>query len=109
MSPISTRIPTNDQYSFDTSLKLDQRLNDAMKLIGWVSFSSINQSLEADGTSADFGRFLSAANPAAQPAVTACFNSTAALTGYPVNSPGFIGATSVPFLFAPTTRSTLGP
>jgi len=84
-------------------------LNNAMKLVGWVSFSSINQSLEADGTSADFGRFLSAANPAAQPAVTACFNSTAALSGYPVNSPGFIGATPVPFLFAPTTGSTFGP
>jgi len=101
--------PTNDQYSFDTSLKLDQRLSDAMKLVGWVMFSNVDQSLEADGTSADFGRFLSAANPAAQPAVNACFNSTAALTGYPVNPPGFIGATPVPFLFAPTTGSTFGP
>ena len=101
--------PTNDQYSFDTSLKLDQRLTDTMKLVGWVMFSNVDQSLEADGTSADFGRFLSAANPAAQPAVTACFTSTAALTGYPVNSPGFVGPTPVPFLFAPTTGSTFGP
>ena len=101
--------PTNDQYSFDTSLKLDHRLSDTLKLVGWVSFSNIDQQLEADGTSADFARFLSAANPAVQPAVNACFASTAALTGYAVNQPGFIGATPVPFLFAPTTGSTFGP
>ncbi len=101
--------PTNDQYSFDTSLKLDQRVNDQMKLVGWVLFSNVDQSLVADGTSADFARFLSAANPAAQPAVNACFASTAALTGYKVNQPGFIGQIPVPFLFAPATGSTFGP
>ena len=101
--------PANDQYSFDTSLKLDQTLSDHLKLVGWVLFSNVDQSLVADGTSADFARFLSAANPAAQPAVNACFQSTAALTGYPVNSPGFIGSIPVPFLFAPATGSTFGP
>lgn len=101
--------PTNDQYSFDTSLRLDQRLSDHLKLVGWVLYSNVDQSLVADGTSADFARFLSAANPAAQPAVTSCFASTAALTGYPVNSPGFIGQIPVPFLFAPATGSTFGP
>ena len=101
--------PTNDQYSFDTSIRLDHQINEKLKLTGWVLFSNVDQSLVADGTSADFARFLSAVNPAAQPAVTACFNSTAALTGYPVNQPGFIGKVPVPFLFAPATGSTFGP
>ena len=101
--------PTNDQYSFDTSLRLDQTVNDHMKLVGWVLFSNVDQSLVADGTSADFARFLSAANPAAKPAVDACFASTAALTGFAVNQPGFIGQIPVPFLFAPATGSTFGP
>ena len=101
--------PSNDQYSFDTSIKLDQRMTDHLKLVGWVSFSNVDQALIADGTSADFARFLSAANPAAQPAVTSCFATTAALTGYKVNPPGFIGQIPVPFLFAPATGSTFGP
>jgi iron complex outermembrane receptor protein len=101
--------PSNDQYSFDSSIKLDHRLTDTLKLVGWVSYSNVDQALIADGTSADFARFLSAANPAAQPAVTSCFASTAALTGYPVNQPGFIGQIPVPFLFAPATGSTFGP
>lgn len=101
--------PTNDQYSFDTSIRIDHQVNDKMKLTGWVLYSNVDQSLVADGTSADFARFLSAKNPAAQPAVDACFASTAALTGYPVNQPGFIGKIPVPFLFAPATGSTFGP
>ncbi|WP_353228633.1 TonB-dependent receptor [Novosphingobium sp.] len=101
--------PTNDQYSFDTSLRLDQRLTDGVKLVGWVSYSNVDQSLVADGTSADFGRFLNAVNPAAKPAVDACFATTAALTGYKVNQPGFIGQIPVPFLFAPANGSTFGP
>lgn len=101
--------PTNDQYTFDTSLRLDHQISDKLKLIGWVLYSNVDQSLVADGTSADFARFLSAKNAAAQPAVDACFASTAALTGYPVNQPGFIGKIPVPFLFAPATGSTFGP
>lgn len=100
--------PTNDQTSFDVSLKLEHDLG-KMKLVGWLLYSKINQDLVADGTSADFARYLSAANPAAQPAVTKCFTSTAALTGYAVNQPGFIGSVPVPFLFAPATGSTFGP
>ncbi|MDE2405715.1 MAG: TonB-dependent receptor [Sphingomonadales bacterium] len=100
--------PTNDQRSFDISLKLDHDFG-AMKLIGWMLYSDIHQDLVADGTSADFARYISAANPAAQAAVNKCFSSTAALTGYAVNQPGFIGATPVPFIFAPATGSTFGP
>ena len=56
-----------------------------------------------------FLRFISAANPAGQAGVNACFASTAALTGYPVNQPGFIGQIPVPFIFAPANGSTFGP
>ena len=38
-----------------------------------------------------------------------CFATTAALTGFKVNQPGFVGATPVPFIFAPATGSTFGP
>ncbi|MBC2667965.1 TonB-dependent receptor [Novosphingobium piscinae] len=100
--------PTNDQTSFDISLKVEHDLGKA-KLIGWVLYSNINQDLVADGTSADFARYISASNPAGQAAVNQCFASTAALTGYAVNQPGFIGALPVPFLFAPTNGSTFGP
>ena len=103
---------TNDQKSFDISAKLDQELSDSLKLVGWVLYSDVKQDLVADGTSADFGRFLSAANASATGAaagVASCFSSTAALTGYPVNQPGFIGKVPVPFLFAPATGSTFGP
>ena len=103
---------TNDQKSFDISAKLDQELSDNLKLVGWVLYSDVKQDLVADGTSADFGRFLSAANATSTGAaagVASCFSSTAALTGYPVNQPGFIGKVPVPFLFAPATGSTFGP
>ena len=100
--------PTNDQTSFDISLKVEHDLGVA-KLIGWMLYSNINQDLVADGTSADFARYINAANPAAQAAVNQCFSSTAALTGYGVNPPGGIGAIPVPFIFAPANGSTFGP
>ena len=101
--------PTNDQKSFDFSAKIDHELSDNLKLVGWGLYSNVNQDLVADGTSADFARFISAAQPAGQAAVNACFASTAALTGYPVNAPGGIGAIPVPFIFAPANGSTFGP
>lgn len=101
--------PTNDQTSFDGSIKLDKDLADGLKLVGWALYSNVNQDLVADGTSADFARFISASNPAAAGAVNACFASTAANTGFPVNQPGFIGKVPVPFIFAPATGSTFGP
>lgn len=101
--------PTNDQTSFDISAKLDHELSDNLKLVGWALYSNVNQDLVADGTSADFARFISAADPAGAAAVNACFASTAALTGYPVNQPGFIGQLPVPFIFLPAQGSTFGP
>ena len=100
--------PSNDQTTFDVSAKLEHDFG-AAKLTAWALYSDIKQDLVADGTSADFARYISAANPAAQPAVNACFASTAALTGFRVNQPGFIGAIPVPFIFAPATGSTFGP
>ena len=100
--------PTNDQTSFDISAKIEHDF-DTMKLSFWALYSNIKQNLVADGTSADFARYTSAANPAGAAAVAKCSASTAALTGFKVNPPGFIGATPTPFIFAPTTGSTFGP
>ena len=101
--------PTNDQKSFDMSLKLDQELSDSLKLVAWALYSDVKQDLVADGTSADFARFISAKDPRAQSSVNSCFASTAALKGYPVNQPGAIGQIPVRFIFAPANGSTFGP
>lgn len=100
--------PTNDQTTVEGSVKLDHDFG-GVKLSAWGLYSNVKNDLVADSTSADFARYLSAVNPAAQAAVTQCFASTAALTGFPINAPGFIGATPVPFIFAPATGSTFGP
>ena len=52
--------PTNDQTSLDFSAKLDHELSDSLKLVGWALYSDVDQDLVADGTSADFARFLGA-------------------------------------------------
>ncbi len=100
--------PTNDQQTIEASLKLDHDFG-GMALSVWGLFSDIHNSLVADGTSADFARYISAAQPAGAATVNACFASTATLTGFPVNQPGFIGRVPVPFIFAPATGSTFGP
>jgi iron complex outermembrane recepter protein len=100
--------PTNDQTSFDVSGKIEHEFG-AMKLTAWALYSDVKQDLVADGTSADFARYIAAANPAARPGVNQCFATTAALSGFPVNPPGFIGAIPVPFIFAPATGTTFGP
>ena len=99
--------PTNDQKTFEASAKLDHDF-DFARLTGWALYSDIKNDLTADGTSADFARYISAALPAGQAAVNACFASTAKLTGYPLNPPAFIGQIPVPFIFAPATGSTFG-
>jgi iron complex outermembrane recepter protein len=100
--------PTNDQKSFDASAKIEHEFG-STKLTAWALYSDIKQSLVADGTSADFARYISAAQPAGAATVNSCFASTAALTGFKVNQPGFIGAIPVPFIFAPSNGSTFGP
>ena len=100
--------PTNDQQTFEASLKLDHDFGEMM-LTSWVLYSKIENDLVADGTSADFARYISAVQPAGAATVNSCFASTAALTGFAVNQPGFIGRIPVPFIFAPATGSTFGP
>jgi iron complex outermembrane recepter protein len=100
--------PTNRQETFEASIKLDHDFGPAT-LSAWALYSDIKNDLTADGTSADFARYISAANPAAQSTVNACFASTAALTGFPLNPPTFIGQIPVPFIFAPANGSTFGP
>lgn len=100
--------PTNDQQSFDVSAKLEHEFETAT-LTAWALYSDVKQDLVADGTSADFARFIGAALPSGAATVNSCFASTAANTGFPVNPPGFIGAIPVPFIFAPANGSTFGP
>ncbi|MEP0393493.1 MAG: TonB-dependent receptor [Erythrobacter sp.] len=99
--------PTNEQDSFDISAKVEHDFGD-MTLTAWALYSDVDQLLTADGTSADFARFINAADPAAQGVVDSCFATTAELTGFPVAQPGFIGQIPVPFIFAPANGSTFG-
>ncbi|MFN4019841.1 MAG: TonB-dependent receptor [Erythrobacter sp.] len=100
--------PTNDQTTFEASAKIEHQF-DSMTLTAWALYSDVDQSLTADGTSADFARFtFPGATPTSVAASNACFASTAALTGYPLNAPTFIGQVPVPFIFAPANGSTFG-
>lgn len=105
--------PTNDQESFDVSGKVEHDFG-RMKLVAWALYSDVQQNLVADGTSADFARYISPALGAPANATNTavsnlCFSSTAALTGFPVNQPGFVGNTPVPFIFDVVNGSTFGP
>jgi iron complex outermembrane receptor protein len=103
--------PTNDQTTFEVSGKVEHEF-EGVTLTGWVLYSDVDQSLTADGTSADFARFLDFTGTATGDlarANAACFASTAELTGFPLNAPTFIGQIPVPFIFAPANGSTFGP
>jgi iron complex outermembrane receptor protein len=101
--------PTNDQVTFETSAKVEHEF-ESTTLTAWVLYSDVDQSLTADSTSADFARFtFPGATPASVAASNACFASTAALTGFPLNQPTFIGNNPVPFIFDPANGSTFGP
>lgn len=105
--------PTNDQSTVEASLKIDHDFGD-MGLTAWAAYSNIQNDLTADGTSGDFARYIAPglgapANPVNTAVMNKCFATTAALTGYSVNSPGFIGKVPVPFLFDPVNGSTFGP
>ena len=100
--------PTNDQTTFEASAKIEHQF-ESMTLTAWALYSDVDQSLTADGTSADFARFtFPGATPASVAASNACFASTAQLTGFPQNAPTFIGQTPIPFIFDPATGSTFG-
>jgi iron complex outermembrane receptor protein len=105
--------PTNDQTSFDVSAKLEHQFESA-KMTVWALYSKVDQALTADGTSADFARYIAPAlgapvNPTNLAVSNACFASTAALTGFAQNSPTFIGSNPIPFIFDPANGSTFGP
>lgn len=101
--------PTNNQTTFETSAKIEHEFEGAT-LTAWALYSDVDQSLTADSTSADFARFtFPGATPASVAASNACFASTAALTGFPLNPPTFIGNNPVPFIFDPVNGSTFGP
>lgn len=101
--------PTNDQETYEGSIKIEHKF-DFATLTAWGLYSNVDQSLTADGTSADFARFTFPTGTAASTAASnACFASTAALTGYPLNPPAFIGTVPTPFIFDPANGSTFGP
>lgn len=101
--------PTNDQTTFEASAKIEHKFESAT-LTAWLLYSDVQQSLTADGTSADFARFtFPGATPASVAAANACAASTLRLAGFPLNAPTFIGTSPVPFIFNPATGSTFGP
>lgn len=101
--------PTNQQQTFEASAKVEHEF-EGVTLTAWALYSDVDQSLTADGTSADFARFtFPGATPDSVAASNACFASTAQLTGYPLNAPTFIGNNPIPFIFDPVNGSTFGP
>ncbi len=105
-------VPTNSQRTSEASVKIDHDFSN-MTMTAWAAYSNIKNDLSADGTSADFARYISPAlgapsNPTNLAVQNRCFASTAALTGFRVNQPGFVGAIPVPFIFAPASGSTFG-
>ena len=100
--------PTNDMKTTEFSGKIDHQF-ETVKLTAWALYSDVKQELTADGTSADFARYISNVNnPTSQAANASCFATTAKLTGFPLNPPTFIGKIPVPFIFAPANGSTFG-
>lgn len=104
--------PTNDQRTVEASAKLDHDFG-TVKLTAWALYSDVRQDLTADGTSADFARYISAAlggpvNATSTAVLNKCNATTLALRGYPINPPGAIGTSPIPFIFNPATGSTFG-
>jgi len=100
--------PINEQQTFEASVLVSHDF-ESVTLTAWALYSDVDQLLIADGTSADFARFtFPGATADSVAASNSCFGSTAALTGFPLNAPTFIGETPVPFIFDPATGSTFG-
>ncbi|XUU61190.1 TonB-dependent receptor [Erythrobacter sp. HA6-11] len=101
--------PTNEQQTFEASAKIEHEF-DAVTLTAWALYSDVQQALTADGTSADFARFtFPGATQDSIDAAASCAATTADLTGFPLNSPAFIGTVPTPFIFDPLNGSTFGP
>jgi iron complex outermembrane recepter protein len=101
--------PENSQKTTEFSAKFESELG-LGKFTLWGLYSNIKNDLVADGTSADFARYtFPGASATSVAASNACFTSTAALTGFPLGAPAFVGQIPVPFIFAPANGSTFGP
>ncbi len=90
--------PGNEQESLEASIKMDYEMERAT-LTGWLLYSDVEQFFVADGTSGAFGFYFTDAS---------CRSTTAALAGFPVQSPNYIGATpELPVsLFPPYSPTT---
>jgi iron complex outermembrane recepter protein len=105
--------PTNDQRTIEASAKIEHDFG-GVKLTAWTLYSDIKQSLTADGTSADFSRYIAPAafgapvNPTNTAVQNACFASTTARSGFPLTAPAFIAARPTAFIFDPAGGSTFG-
>jgi iron complex outermembrane recepter protein len=95
--------PENNQTTAEVSAKFETDLG-LGKFTLWGLYSNIKNDLVADGTSADFARYTFAGAGSAS-----CFATTAALTGFPLVQPAFIGTVPTPFIFDPVNGSTFGP
>jgi iron complex outermembrane receptor protein len=84
-------VSDNDQDSFEFSTKVDQDL-EGMRFTGWFLYSDIQNDLISDGTSAAFGFYN---------VDSVCQQTAAALTGYPLLPPQFIGQTPTGVIFDP--------
>ena len=88
--------PENEQETTEFSIKLDYDMEWAT-LTAWTLWSDQEQFFQADGTSGAFGFYFGDA---------ACISSTAALAGFPAQSPTFIGGTPAGSLFPPYSPTT---
>lgn len=88
--------PSNSQETFEFSVKLDYEM-DWATFTGWTLYSDQDQNFTADGTSGAFGFYFGDA---------ACNNSVAALAGFPVQAPTFVGGTPAGSLLPPYSPTT---
>ncbi len=88
--------PENEQETLEASVKLDYDM-DWATLTSWVLYSDVEQFFSADGTSGAFGFYFG--DPT-------CLATTAALQGFPVQTPAFIGPDPAGSLYPPYSPTT---
>ncbi len=88
--------PENEQETLEASIKVDYDM-DWATLTSWALYSDVEQFFSADGTSGAFGFYF--ADPT-------CLATTAALQGFPVQTPTFIGADPGTSLYPPYSPTT---
>ena len=88
--------PQNEQETTEFSIKLDNE-QDWGTFTAWALYSDTEQFFTADGTSGAFGFYFN--DPA-------CLSTTAALAGFPVQTPAFIGPDPASSLYPPYSPTT---